>query len=732
MREDDILPYETGGINPSPSEKIPSPMRSAGKTTPIFYIFLIFLLAFVKKSFIIKVSNKVKGIKPMKHASAFVRILSVLLLIPLLFASFAACVGSGGNGGIIPRETLDPEVTTAFHPVDSSASPEDGSGAMSETPAPDSGTADAPDPETTDTADPETTEAPETDSDHTHQFSDWISTSDFTCLGEKILIRTCQICGTQEESYKMEENTSDIISLDGKKVAFIGNSFIYYGNCVINGGQGSTDTGYFYQLARRNGESVTVYDYVYGGRNLKYIYNNTLKSLSASVLADIDYVFLSEAGENNSAIIQDLTNIMKLFPEKTQFLYLCHSYTYYKGHSNITSAFARMQELGISVVNWGELVYRVSNGSDRVSGVTETYNKETFVKNNSGATNGSGVVGAGSSGDAHHPNPLSGYLTALMAYTAITGRSAVGQPYDFCSDSGIHRFFDLNAFEKAHYNGSKTTNFLKVFASESDMRGLQMLADAYIEKYDAFSGIVNSSGEHRYGETGALLHEGSSNTKGWKTAVCSRCGHIKTTEVSGSNTQRENLFLIPHNRVQSAGYTSVKEYMLAGKSEIVYQTETGWGRLGFASIQGMASMCDGERSASAVNDGSVLYWKIKNRSTRYDADGRSGGKYCSLIGYELKTPIRASGLSLFVLSGGALEAYDILGGKKNSDGSITWTVLASCTGTDAEYIPYDNSTDVFSASFDPAEFDCLEIGVISASSDLIYMSELEIYGDTNP
>ena len=650
----------------------------------------------------------------MKNSSLFLRTLSVFLLIPLLFASLAACV-SGGDGISTSAEAPTPEVTTGKDPLSSTAPPASGGYTDSE--------ASAPDPTTT-TAPP-----PETDADHAHLFSDWIGMRDFTCLGEKILIRTCQICGIQEESYQMEANTSDIISLDGKKVAFIGNSFIYYGNCVINGGQGSTDTGYFYQLARANGESVTVYDYVYGGRNLAYIYNNTLKSLSASVLADIDYVFLSEAGENNSAIIRDLTNIMDLFPEKTQFLYLCHSYTYYKGHSNITGAFSRMQELGISVVNWGELVYRVSNGSDAVSGATETYNKETFVKNNSGATNGSGVVGAGSSGDSHHPNPLSGYLTALMAYTAITGRSAVGQPYAFCSDSSIHRYFDLNAFEKAHYNGSKTTNFREVFASESDMRGLQMLADAYITKYSAFSGIVTPSGEHRYGETGALLHEGSSNTKGWRTAVCSRCGHTRTVETTGSNTERENLFLIERTRVQMAGYTTVKEYMLAGKSDVVYQTEAGWGRIGYASIQGMASMCDGERSASAVNDSSVLYWKIKDRSTRYDANGQSGGKYCALIGYDLKTPIRASALSLFVLSGGALGTYDILGGKKNSDGTITWTVLASCGGSDAEYVPYDNSTDVFSASFDLAEFDCLEIGVISASSDILYLSELEIYGE---
>jgi hypothetical protein len=151
-----------------------------------------------------------------------------------------------------------------------------------------------------------------------------------------------------------------------------------------------------------------------------------------------------------------------------------------------------MKELGVSIVNWGELVYNVAKGNESVRGSTMKYNKETFIKNNKGVKNGSGVVGSGSSGDAHHPNPLSGYITALMAYTAITGRSAVDQPYAFCSDKAVHRYFDIDAFREAHYNGTKTTNFNEVFASPSDMKGLQMLVNEYIKKYDAFSGDIKS------------------------------------------------------------------------------------------------------------------------------------------------------------------------------------------------------------------------------------------------
>ncbi len=693
-----------------------------------------------------------------------VRVISLLLLTVLLSVLFVSCrgseessdssdpyettqaettrdsEGSTSEGAEIDRSSeessdiSDPYETTQAEPP---AESEESTSAGTEIDRSSEESSDISDPyettqaETTTNSEGSTSAGPEADTEHVHSFSDWTDTKAVTCLGERILSRCCTSCGATEESYEVVQNTGGIVSLDKKTVAFIGNSFIYYGNCVINGGQGSTDTGYFYQLARENGESVTVYDYVYGGRNLEYIYNNALKPRAPSAFLDVDYVFLSEAGENNSEITRDILNIMSLFPEKTQFFYLCHSYTYYNNHSNIINAFPRMKELGVSIVNWGELVYCVSNGEDTVPGATESYNKETFIKNNSGTTNGSGVVGAGSSGDAHHPNPLSGYLTALMAYTAVTGRSAVGQPYAFCDDSSIHKYFDLDSFEAAHYNGSKTTNFTRVFASPSDMRGLQRLVDDYNERYGAFSGSLGVVGDHIYGDEGQLLHAGSSNTNGWKAMICTRCGHQKIVEIQGSNTARKNNFLIPEDEVREAGYSSVKEYMLSGKSKIVYQATAGWGRIGFSSIQGMASLCDGSRTARSVTDGSVLYWKIKDRSAGYHADGTAGGKYCALIGYELNTQITANGLSLFVLHDGSLGAYDILGGKKNADGSIAWTVLATCNGTDSEYIPYDSSTDVFSAEFDFTTFDCLEIGVIEARSDILYMSELEIYGEAS-
>ena len=66
----------------------------------------------------------------------------------------------------------------------------------------------------------------------------------------------------------------EIRQIGGKRILFIGNSFIYYGNCIIDGNAGRDDNGYFYQLAKSNREDITVISHVYGGKNLKYIYEN--------------------------------------------------------------------------------------------------------------------------------------------------------------------------------------------------------------------------------------------------------------------------------------------------------------------------------------------------------------------------------------------------------------------------------------------------------------------------
>ena len=64
-----------------------------------------------------------------------------------------------------------------------------------------------------------------------------------------------------------------------------------------------------------------------------------------------------------------------------------------------------------------------------------------------------------------------------MTYSAITGKSAVGQTYAFAETT--KRTFSQYINTYYTYNNA-TTNYPEIFKSESDMRGLQELIDRYL------------------------------------------------------------------------------------------------------------------------------------------------------------------------------------------------------------------------------------------------------------
>jgi hypothetical protein len=122
----------------------------------------------------------------------------------------------------------------------------------------------------------------------------------------------------------------------------------------------------------------------------------------------------------------------------------------------------------VRIVNWGGMLHDISQGDVTVPGGALTYARSSFVN----------------SKDDHHENLLAGYLTTLMTYCAITGESAVGQPYDFVNDSSINPLFDLEAFKTKNYPDNGKTNFIEIFQSEADMTGLQQLADQYLQEFN--------------------------------------------------------------------------------------------------------------------------------------------------------------------------------------------------------------------------------------------------------
>ena len=274
-------------------------------------------------------------------------------------------------------------------------------------------------------------------------------------------------------------------ALDGKKVLFIGNSMTFHGYAVFRKSRSvlelstrRNDMGYFYQLAKTNGAEPAVTNWTWGGHYLKHIFSNVcsadreckgLDHLSHFTDYDYDYVIMQEATTRDIKA-EDAIKLAEQFKAvnpDTKIIALIHSAYYYSG-IDCTEYVAKLKEAGITVVDWGKMVVDIANGNVEVPGAKEKYNKNSFIV-------------ALTETDGHHPNLLTGYVTALMAYCAATGESAVGQEYAFCGDTAIHSEFDFEKYVKDYYiYDNATTNFPQIFASAEDMKGLQTLADQYL------------------------------------------------------------------------------------------------------------------------------------------------------------------------------------------------------------------------------------------------------------
>lgn len=278
--------------------------------------------------------------------------------------------------------------------------------------------------------------------------------------------------------------------MKNKKAIFIGNSFIYWGGCVTyvkNDGiyeeirAAGGDKGYFNEICKANGIEMDVYNYTYGGQNLDWIYENILKSKDKAFFDSFNYVFISEAGQNSSSFITSFENIAALFPNAEEIVYLAHENTYRGNATHIINALPKLSAKGYKIVAWGDLVSDIYNGEIAVPGATLQYNRNSFVKNSTGDMPANAAVTTlNNQGDSHHQNPLAGYITAQMCFSAITGSLCEGQKYDFCWDKSIAPQYDLDNFLECQYNNGQTSNFIEIFNSPTDMLGIQKLMDSYM------------------------------------------------------------------------------------------------------------------------------------------------------------------------------------------------------------------------------------------------------------
>lgn len=281
--------------------------------------------------------------------------------------------------------------------------------------------------------------------------------------------------------------------LDGKKVLFIGNSYTYYGRTVQHNtkynilSKRTNDIGSFYQLCKSKGADVSVTNWTYSGHTISELFDGPCtyesckwKGLShEDELTDryYDYVFVSPTSglrDEENTFVDSFDYIMKLFrAENPDVKFICLGNLGAYGINStgnffpgILASYKTLAEKGVIIANWGEIVNDIINGDVTVPGGAQTYDKNSFVVK-----------------DGHHPNLLAGYITTLTAYCAITGESAVDQPYDYYFDKSLAPTIDIPGYVDYYYvNGDADSNFPEVFASPSDMKGLQQLVDEYLAK----------------------------------------------------------------------------------------------------------------------------------------------------------------------------------------------------------------------------------------------------------
>ena len=288
------------------------------------------------------------------------------------------------------------------------------------------------------------------------------------------------------------------VSLDGKKIIFFGQSHVYYGNTVLETGtsvltqeERTGDEGYFYQLCKANGENVTVTNFTFGNHGLTDFVSGSCAANRGcngvdhiSYLKDkyFDYVIMGvgsgERSETNfRSDIETMMHVFRTANSNVKFAILVPAslhgvrtdgVTYPKLLADLKWA----EEQGCIIVDWGGVVKGILDGSLEIPNSQFAYNQNSFIVSKS-------------SSDGYHPNQLSGYITTLMTYAAITNKPASGQSYAFCGDGSLcdhsaYRTFD--EFNAKYYTyGDKTTNYAEIFASESEMAGIQTAIDNFLE-----------------------------------------------------------------------------------------------------------------------------------------------------------------------------------------------------------------------------------------------------------
>jgi len=280
-------------------------------------------------------------------------------------------------------------------------------------------------------------------------------------------------------------------ALDGKKIIFIGNSYTYNGLCVfskpdsvLSQNERLYDQGLFFQMCRQNGAECIVTNWTFGGHSTTQLFGGVCGKKGdcenenhQNYFIDpyFDYVCIqpyveSSYNGNLARHLKPVTDFFRKANPDVKFLLLVPHMAYDHGYKWVEGIDALDREDFI-ICNWGAMLHDIVQGNVQVPGATQEFLRSTFVVSTSEE-------------DGHHQNLLAGYITTQMVYCAITGESAVGQDYSLCNNSSINERFDWLRFRDRYYTYDPTTNFVEVFESPEDMKGIQQLIDDYLAKYN--------------------------------------------------------------------------------------------------------------------------------------------------------------------------------------------------------------------------------------------------------
>ena len=274
-------------------------------------------------------------------------------------------------------------------------------------------------------------------------------------------------------------------ALEGKKVIFFGNSHTYYGRVVTDQAQDTNhserinDNGLFYQLCKANGVNVNVTNYVFGNHKLSDFYSGSCAAGRGhdghNHMADIpdfyyDYVILQQgAGMADHDLVAEIENMIAPFKAanpNVKVVFLLHLRSFTDGYE-WKYRVNELEAMGVTVVDWGGMLYGLMTGTQKAPGSIETYNKNTFIISQSAT-------------DGYHPNLLTGWLITLMTYCAITGEDASDLQANLGTDNNIIGTSALTKYRNKYYTYSTETNFDTIVSSEPEMRKLQALIDKWL------------------------------------------------------------------------------------------------------------------------------------------------------------------------------------------------------------------------------------------------------------